>query len=364
MKQKIFKILNYLLITLFVLFFITFLFSKSLLSSFFVLLILLLLIPKTYNLIKSKLKNKINFNIKVVSILVLFILSLVCINDVNSDVDNSNKIFDNVLSGELLEKNNNSDNKNDANVNLEKDDLNYFDNKDNNSEGKDNGSIENEEKNLENVELYKVASVVDGDTIKVYINDVLESIRMIGLDTPETVDPRKDVQCFGIEASNKAKEMLSSKNVILEKDGSQGERDKYGRLLLYVYLEDGTLFNKWMIENGYGHEYTYNIPYKYQTEFQNAEKYARENKLGLWADDACNNINVSENINNNSQPSVDSQQAPVNENIQTLDGPQVKKSSTGICHEKGTTYYEKTKNFTSYKSVEDCLNSGGRLPKS
>lgn len=151
-------------------------------------------------------------------------------------------------------------------------------------------NILDSDNNLQNQEvviLYKVNRVVDGDTIKVYINNKLESIRLIGLDTPETVDPRKKVQCFGIEASNKAKKLLSGKNVILEKDETQDERDKYGRLLLYVYLEDGTFFNKWMIENGYGHEYTYNIPYRYQAEFKNAEKYARENKLGLWADDAC-----------------------------------------------------------------------------
>lgn len=211
-------------------------------------------------------------------------------------------------------------------------------------------------------DLYKVHSVVDGDTIKIYINNNLESIRLIGLDTPETVDPRKAVQCFGVEASNKAKEMLSGQNVVLEKDETQGERDKYGRLLLYVYLEDGTLFNKWMIENGYGHEYTYNIPYKYQADFQAAEKYARENKLGLWADDACavnNSINDTKIDNTN----VGKQESLINKNVPITDGPQVKKSSTGICYEIGTAYYDQTKNFVSYDSVEECLKSGGRLPK-
>lgn len=362
MNQKIFKILNSLLIVFFVLFFMVFLFSKSLLSSLFVLLILLLLIPKTYNLIKNKLNNRINLNKKIVLISVLFILSIVCVNNINSDTDGSNKIINNILPGDQLEKNNNNDNKDNIEVNSKEDNLNYFDNNENNN-NKEKNSEELKEKDLENLVLYKVEKVVDGDTIKVYINDVLESIRMIGLDTPETVDPRKEVQCFGVEASNKAKEILSGKNVILEKDDSQGERDKYGRLLLYVYLEDGTLFNKWMINNGYGHEYTYNIPYKYQTEFQNAEKYARENKLGLWADDACVNVNTSESINNNSQTNVDVQQTSEKESVQILDGPQVKKSSTGICHGKGTTYYEKTKNFISYESIDDCLNSGGRLPK-
>ena len=135
---------------------------------------------------------------------------------------------------------------------------------------------------------YSVVKVVDGDTIKVDINGNIEKLRLIGLDTPETVDPRKPVQCFGVEASNKAKELLQGKKVKLENDASQGERDKYNRLLRYVYLEDGTFFNKLMIESGYGHEYTYNIPYKYQKEFMEAETYARENNLGLWHPDVCN----------------------------------------------------------------------------
>ncbi len=141
---------------------------------------------------------------------------------------------------------------------------------------------------LEN--YYLVEEIVDGDTIKVKIDGELKTIRLIGLDTPEVVDPRKTVECFGKEASNKAKEILNNHKVRLEIDSSQGDQDKYGRLLRYVYLEDNVFFNKWMIENGYGHEYTYDIPYNYQSEFQEAENFARENKLGLWSDDACQNF--------------------------------------------------------------------------
>jgi len=136
-------------------------------------------------------------------------------------------------------------------------------------------------------DLFLVSSVVDGDTVKVNIAGTMETLRLIGIDTPETVDPRKPVQCFGVEASNKAKALLSGKMVRLEADPTQGERDVYGRLLRYVYLGDGTNFNKLMIEQGYAFEYTYNTPYKYQTEFKQAESYARTNKLGLWADDTC-----------------------------------------------------------------------------
>lgn len=135
--------------------------------------------------------------------------------------------------------------------------------------------------------LYAVSSVIDGDTIQVIIDNKKETIRLIGIDSPETVDPRKPVQCFGKEASEKAKSLLSGKSVRLEADPTQGERDKYQRLLRYVFLEDGTNFNKLMISEGYAHEYTYNTPYKYQSEFKQAQKEAETNKLGLWADNAC-----------------------------------------------------------------------------
>jgi micrococcal nuclease len=136
-------------------------------------------------------------------------------------------------------------------------------------------------------ELRTVVRVVDGDTIVVQINGIAKKVRLIGLDTPEIVDSRKPVECFGKEASDEAKKILSGKQIRLETDPSQGAYDKYGRLLAYVFLTDGTNLNKMMIENGYGYEYTYDMPYKYQTEFKQAEKEARENKRGLWAEGKC-----------------------------------------------------------------------------
>ena len=146
----------------------------------------------------------------------------------------------------------------------------------------------NEQNNQDNnYPLYQVTSVVDGDTIKVNIDGTIKTLRLIGIDTPETVDPRKPVQCFGLEASNRTKQLLLNKKVRLEADPSQGELDKYSRLLRYVYLEDGTFFNKKMITDGYAYEYTYNTSYKYQTEFKQAQIDAKNSKLGLWADGAC-----------------------------------------------------------------------------
>jgi micrococcal nuclease len=90
--------------------------------------------------------------------------------------------------------------------------------------------------------LYTVLKVVDGDTIHVSVDGKKLKIRMIGLDTPETVDPRKPVQCFGREASAQAKTLLGGQQVYLETDPSQDTVDRYGRTLAYVWTESGRLF--------------------------------------------------------------------------------------------------------------------------
>ncbi len=135
--------------------------------------------------------------------------------------------------------------------------------------------------------LSPVIRVIDGDTIIVEIEGVQEKVRLIGVETPEVVDTRKTVQCFGKEASEFTKNLLADARAHLESDMSQGDRDRYGRLLRYVFLADGTLLNKAIIAEGYGHEYTYRTPYRYQTEFKNAERSARESQKGLWVVGAC-----------------------------------------------------------------------------
>ena len=133
-----------------------------------------------------------------------------------------------------------------------------------------------------------LVKVVDGDTISVSINGKNETVRIIGIDTPEVVDPRITVECFGKEASDFAKLTLQdNKKLLLESDPTQGERDKYQRYLRYVWIDEKTDFGKLMIDHGFSSEYTYNLPYKYQSEYKQAEKNAREAKKGLWADDAC-----------------------------------------------------------------------------
>lgn len=126
-----------------------------------------------------------------------------------------------------------------------------------------------------------VVSVVDGDTIKVAINGQKETVRLIGVDTPETRDPRKPVQCFGDAASNFTKNLVSDKKVRLESDSKSSNRDRYDRILRYVYLQDNTLVNIEIISQGYGFAYT-SFEFDKINEFKLAEKQAREGNLGLW----------------------------------------------------------------------------------
>jgi micrococcal nuclease len=132
-----------------------------------------------------------------------------------------------------------------------------------------------------------VSNVVDGDTLDVTIGGVEQRIRMLGMDTPETKHPSKPVECFGQEASEQASALLQGQVVLLEADQSQGDADRYGRLLRFVWLPDGRLVNFVLIAEGYAFEYTYNRPHHYQAQFQAAETAAREQQAGLWAASAC-----------------------------------------------------------------------------
>lgn len=129
-----------------------------------------------------------------------------------------------------------------------------------------------------NSQSLRCTRVVDGDTI---ILSNGERVRLIGVDTPETKHPRKPVEYYGKEASAFTKGMVEGKYVRLEYDWQ--ERDKYGRLLAYVYLLDGTFLNAEIIKQGYGHAFT-RFPFKYLEQFRQYEREAREDKRGLWAD--------------------------------------------------------------------------------
>lgn len=135
---------------------------------------------------------------------------------------------------------------------------------------------------------YLVKRVVDGDTIVIEVADHSQTVRLIGIDTPEVVDPRQPVQCFGQEASKKLESLLLDKVVRLESDPTQDYVDKYGRWLRYVYLSSGTNINLLMIEQGFAYEYTFRSPYIQQPRFKAAQQQARQQEVGLWNPLTCN----------------------------------------------------------------------------
>ena len=131
---------------------------------------------------------------------------------------------------------------------------------------------------------YKVEQFIDGDTIAVGMNGNTEIVRMIGIDTPETHRPNTPVQCFGSEAANYTKSLIGVRSVRLEADALNTNRDRYGRLLRYVYLPDGTLIESRLISEGYGFAYT-SFPFSKAEEFKTLENSAKAAGRGLWT--AC-----------------------------------------------------------------------------
>ncbi len=132
---------------------------------------------------------------------------------------------------------------------------------------------------------FRVTEVIDGDTIRVQEHwGESKPLRLLGIDAPETVHPDRPVEHFGEESSAKATEVMLRRTVNLETDDLQGTYDKYGRLLAYVWLKDGTLVNEWLVRHGYAREQTYqNKPCKYRDQFLAAEAEARRARRGMWA---------------------------------------------------------------------------------
>ncbi len=122
-----------------------------------------------------------------------------------------------------------------------------------------------------------VSRVIDGDTIVLATG---EKVRYIGMDTPELVHPKKPVECFAKEAKEANQKLVEGRAVRLEKDVS--ERDKYGRLLRYVFVGD-IMVNDYLVRQGFAHVSTYPPDVRYQEQFRQAEREARENNRGLWA---------------------------------------------------------------------------------
>ena len=147
--------------------------------------------------------------------------------------------------------------------------------------------------------LLPVVHVEDGDTITVQEPDGSKKvIRLIGVDTPESVKPNTPVQCGAESASMHTKAVMTGAKVRLAPDPDDADTDKYGRLLRYVYLEDGTLYNEQLIQQGYGFAYVV-FNFSKLDQFKADEAQAKASNLGLWA--TCN-INSSDLIKQTAGP--------------------------------------------------------------
>ena len=133
--------------------------------------------------------------------------------------------------------------------------------------------------------LYKVIHFKDGDTIVVDMQGTPETVRFIGVDTPETHKPNTPVQCYGPAASAHTKILIGNSKVRLESDPLSTDRDRYNRLLRYVFLPGGRLVNEDLIQNGYGFYYPY-FPFTKSEQFSQLQSEAQTLHKGLWGN--CN----------------------------------------------------------------------------
>ena len=187
-----------------------------------------------------------------------------------------------------------------------------------------------------------VERVVDGDT---FVLDNGERVRLIGVNTPESVKPGEEPEVYGKEASQYTKRMLEGQRVRLEFDVS--ERDRYGRLLAYVYLEDGTFFNELLLTEGYAQVMTVPPNVKYAERFLAAERAAREAGRGLWGLDADGRQSTDDQAN--------AQRGLIKGNINS--------KGEKIYHVPGGRYYDVTEPEVWFETEEEAQAAGFRRSK-
>ena len=135
--------------------------------------------------------------------------------------------------------------------------------------------------NLNN-QLCQVVKVIDGDTIKVKIGNKIETVRLLGINTPEIENSYRHQECFGLQAKKEAKKLLTGKKIYILSDPNAPNRGEYNRLLRYVFLLDGEFVNAKLIKEGYAFSYIYQ-PIRFMDYFNLLEKDARNNRIGVWS---------------------------------------------------------------------------------
>lgn len=201
-------------------------------------------------------------------------------------------------------------------------------------------------------EIATVKRVVDGDTIELSDD---RRVRYIGIDTPEIVDPRKPIECFGREASDENKKLVEGKTIRLEKDIS--ETDKYKRLLRYIFIGD-IFVNDYLVRQGFAHASTFPPDVKYNEKFRQAEAEARENNRGLWAGcvnptNQTNNTNPTNGINPSGQCVIKGNISTTGDKIYHLPG----------CGSYDKVVIDESKGERWFCTEEDAVAAGWRKAK-
>lgn len=237
-----------------------------------------------------------------------------------------------------------------------------------------NNKEKREEKNDDiDIELVKgkVTKHIDGDTVHITLDDgeVLK-IRMIGIDTPETVHPSKPVEFYGKEASDFTKNSIYEETVYLEKDIS--DTDKYGRALRYIWLEIPTeineeaikakMFNGILVAQGYANSLSYPPDVKYQDYFTKFQKEARENNLGLWDENKLKEYELSTNEKEETkdEKKEEDKNVTVKENNQNKEVTYIANTNTKKFHKESCSHAKKISenNKAEYNSREEIIGLG------
>jgi micrococcal nuclease len=206
----------------------------------------------------------------------------------------------------------------------------------------------------------EIIKVVDGDTVKIKMaNGNEETVRLLLVDTPETVHPSKPVQPFGPEASKFTKELMPAGSEV-EVETGIGERDKYGRLLAYFYV-DGKMVNKLLLEKGLARvAYVYAPNTKYLDELEKIQKQAQKDEIGIWS---IENYATSKGFDDSK-----SVEASVEKPTASCSNPQIKgninSKGNKIYHIPSGQYYEITKPEEMFCTEQDAQDAGFRKSQS
>jgi micrococcal nuclease len=219
---------------------------------------------------------------------------------------------------------------------------------------------------------------VDGDTVNIRLNGKIEKVRMLCIDTPETHHPRLGVQPYGQEASDYTKKVLSVGTKVEIKPGIGEGRDKYGRLLAYIYV-NGKMFNEMLLEEGLARvAYIYAPNTQYVDEFYAIQKKAQKKGVGIWSienyaqEDGFNSDQVDDSKENNTtRPDTTSsgnsyQNNPSDDQETNLDCKEKIKGNANshIYHVPGGSYYDSTTdNIVWFCSEKDAEDAGYRKSK-